>query len=562
MQIANGLTIRTKVVTAFAIACLATVALGAFSIDRMASLERDLAAVGSEGLPSVKALARVSVMAERYRAAITLRAMAFDDASRADMDKLAASATADVAAALAGYAPFAGTDQARRLLAQVGQAWADLSRNGEAILADARADRPEPARTRLFGPFRKQIVDFRGVLKAAIDGVEQAADGAVARGAATYRTATIAIGATILAAVAICLGACLWIVAGVTRPIGRVTAVMRRLADRDTSVPVYGTDRADEIGSMAAAIQVFKDSMLAEQRAQADKAAEDAVKQARAARLEQVIAAFDTRIAAALGVVAGAAQGMQATARSMSASVAETNDQAGSASAAAQESSAGVQTVAAAAEELTSSINEITQQVAQSASHAERAIEKARHTDRIVADLASGVQAIGTVADMIAGIAEQTNLLALNASIEAARAGEAGRGFLVVAGAVKGLASQTAAATQDIAARIAELRGFAADAVQAVGGIADTVREAGTAFVAIAAAVEQQGAATAEIAHTTQRTAISTIHVAEAIEAVTRVAQGTGTQAGLVQDAADSLAAEAATLRTEVGSFLDGVRAA
>jgi len=65
---------------------------------------------------------------------------------------------------------------------------------------------------------------------------------------------------------------------------------------------------------------------------------------------------------------------------------------------------------------------------------------------------------IGNVIKLISAIAEQTNLLALNATIEAARAGAAGRGFAVVASEVKGLASQTAKATEEISVQITDMQ--------------------------------------------------------------------------------------------------------
>jgi methyl-accepting chemotaxis protein len=253
---------------------------------------------------------------------------------------------------------------------------------------------------------------------------------------------------------------------------------------------------------------------------------------------------------------------MQSTARKMSDSTASTQTRTSAVAAGAEKSTANVQTVAAASEELTASIAEISRQVAQASRVAGQANEESERTNVSVAGLADSAQKIGEVVAFITQIASQTNLLALNATIEAARAGEAGRGFAVVASEVKTLATQTSKATDDIRSQIEAIQSETAEALAAIKRISTTIVEVNQISVTIAASMEQQGAATQEITRNVQEAAGSARHVSENINGVGEAVATTGQAASDLLVEADRLAQQAKTLQTEVGDFLDTVRAA
>jgi methyl-accepting chemotaxis protein len=350
-------------------------------------------------------------------------------------------------------------------------------------------------------------------------------------------TAALGIFDTLLAA-----GVGILAIVSVVRPVGLMTAAMRRLADGDLAVTVSGQNRRDEVGAMAAAVLVFRDHMIAEHRLATEQAEErqraEAEKHAAMRSMADKIEADATQ---GLREVGALTTTVATTADEMSASALRTGNAAESAAAAATQALSNAQTVASAAEELTASIREIGVQVAQSTQVVGRAVAAGRQARTSIEALNEQVVRIGAVADMIGEIAAKTNLLALNATIEAARAGDAGKGFAVVASEVKQLATQTARSTEEIAAHIGEVRGATTASVNAVGQIEQTIGEVNTIAGSIAAAVEEQQAATAEIARNVSDTAAAANEMTRRTQEVSNEAEQTGRHATEVRENAVAL---------------------
>jgi methyl-accepting chemotaxis protein len=74
-----------------------------------------------------------------------------------------------------------------------------------------------------------------------------------------------------------------------------------------------------------------------------------------------------------------------------------------------------------------------------------------------ISEVSGTLRQVAEASDVINKIAFQTRIVAFNASVEAVRAGDAGRGFGVVAQAVKDLAQQVGASSRQIATVIDEL---------------------------------------------------------------------------------------------------------
>src|SRR5229473_708271 len=235
------------------------------------------------------------------------------------------------------------------------------------------------------------------------------------------------------------LGALIFVRIRIARPMAAITADMQMVARGDLKRTIVFQNRDDEIGHLARALAVFRDTTAAKLRIEATHREEEERKEQRQRAIEQQVATFDGSVRGLLEALTHAATEMRSTSESMSATAEQTDRQATAVAGAATQASTNVETVATASEELSLSVAEIGRQVTHAAEIAGKAVNETRSTDATVKGLADAAHRIGEVVQLINDIASQTNLLALNATIEAARAGDAGRGFAVVASEVKSL---------------------------------------------------------------------------------------------------------------------------
>jgi methyl-accepting chemotaxis protein len=411
--------------------------------------------------------------------------------------------------------------------------------------------------------FSKVFADLEERMEAASDALQAYQDSKLAEIRSTNELEILLLNILGVFSVLAVIGIAVTGVRSIVRPVKSIAEVTREIAAGNYNAEISARGRKDEIGDLAAALEILRNNSLRakELEAASEQQRLDNEKEKRAL-LARLADEFESTVKEVATSVSGAASQMKASSNKLGQSASDTSSRANAVSDAASQAWTNVQAVASATEELSASIQEISQQVQTSAVSAQEAVRLASNTNQRVAELVEVSQRIGEVVRLINGIAGQTNLLALNATIESARAGEAGKGFAVVASEVKNLASQTAKATEEIGSQIAAMQSTTNAAVEAIREVGQTIDELDKVATAIAGAVEEQRAATQEIARSVQEAATGTGSVTSNIDAVSQSATETGTSASEIQGAAQKLSNEADKLKNEVVAFIGKVRAA
>ncbi len=439
----------------------------------------------------------------------------------------------------------------KRVLDEAAEAYAawqegPLARQHELIqrvdtLQVARALVSDGEGRKLFERVLEHIMSGLAAAKAA----EKAALAVQAEEIAWVRTMVLINVASIIIA-SLLLG--FWLLRTVSRPIRDVAETLRRLAAGDTAAAIPHRGRADEIGAVADAAEIFKQT-LGKTGSQAE-------------RLQTVCAAFETKVVDLLNGLGGESGTMIAATRKSGDVVRGLEGGLGETQGAIERSGHDVRSVADANEALAVSIRDISAQIDQQGALTKRVVELALQGRTTAEGLTAKTSEIEQVIGLITAIAEQTNLLALNATIEAARAGEAGKGFAVVAQEVKNLAAQTATATEQITAEIKAVQDGAKQTLEAVAVIASTTDEANAIAGGIAETMQQQTATTQSINQTSRDMAGSNERAVEQMRKLGAAGHEARAQADIAQAAAGNVDERVSGVHGLIQNFLTQVRAA
>lgn len=598
-ETAMSISIKNALFIIFAIVALIVAGQSLESIHVLDKVNQASTDIADDWLPSVVAAKSIEAEIASVRIAYFTHITSLTDETMTKAEAGLAEEKARLAGSLANYRQ-KFTDQIEEvaILDQIDAALARYYQLGDKLLALSRKNENEAATAMLqsmqveVGPVVdniQKLVQFNEKGASA-----RSADGDQLYASTKFLTLVVAgiAGILVLASLA-------YVILRIIRPLNRMVASMNTLAMGDAESAIPFTGRRDEVGTIAVAVEVFRQAAIekrvieqqaADDRRHAEEERERIAAEAEAnaqARLAQATSGLATalhrlalgdltfqitdafapdfeelrhnlnraveQLGTTLAVIAQSANQIDSGSREISIGANDLSKR-------TEQQAASLEETAAALDEITANVASSTKRTEEARSTAVQTSESAIASGRVVERAVHAMQGIERTSSQISNIigvideiAFQTNLLALNAGVEAARAGEAGKGFAVVAQEVRELAQRSAVAAKEIKDLIR------ASENEVKGGV-ELVSETGKSLETIRGFIDSINQHMASIALSAREQSVGLSEVNTAVNDMDQVTQKNAAMVEETNAASASLAIEAGKLRELLSQFsLPGV---
>jgi methyl-accepting chemotaxis protein len=567
----KNFSVSTKVIGAFTCVLIATIALGLFSVQRLAQVNAAAAEIRDNWLPAAKTLGLYNYNVTRLRSFQGAYLLPTTEAQRAAIAENLQTLDASADKYFQDYERTVDAGQERALADRISTAWTAYRPMFEKEMELAKTD-TNAAVAYYMGPMRKTFGELNSAIEADTEFNNAGGVTAGNAGQATFESARLWIFMALGLAAFFSLSACYVLIGAVSKPLGKMTFAMGELASGRLDAFVPHADQTDEIGKLAEAMNSFKNQLAAAERSKVeqtetivssigtglDSLAKGNLTHRVAADLTGPFGKLKEDFNQAMTRLQDTMKNVLSTTNQIATGAGEISQAADDLSRRTEQQAASLEETAAALEEITSTVKKTASNTKEASTSVSSAKTAAQDGGRVVEaaikamdSIAQSSKQITDIIGVIDEIAFQTNLLALNAGVEAARAGDAGRGFAVVASEVRALAQRSSEAAKEIKALIKTSGEHVGAGVKLVG-------ESGEALKHIVAQVEQINSLVSEMALAAEQQSTGIEQVNAAVGQMDQVTQQNAAMVEESTAASRNLATETQSLSSLVGFFSVG----